>query len=121
MSRRQIQLPGGRAVAYGLDHINGYFGQLWAGPGEQFWLCVNCMTTAGSDEEGPDTPCPTCGGTLFTHDEAEGPIDTTPMMGPNSKSVLLEWFDKHGITKQIPKHDLHAIALDLDLDPNAEV
>lgn len=43
------------------------------------------------------------------------------MIGSNSKSVLLEWFDKHGITKQIPKHDLHAIALDLDLDPNAEV
>ena len=79
------------------------------------------MTTAGSDEEGPDTPCKTCGGTLFTQDEAEGPIDTTPMMGSNSKSVLLEWFEKHGITKQIPKHDLHAIALDLDLDPNAEV
>lgn len=106
-------------MAYGLDWVNGYFGQLWAGPGEQFWLCVNCMTVAGGDEE-PDAPC-TCGGTLFTRDEAEGPIDTTPMIGSNSNYTLLEWFDKHGIGKFIPKHDLHAIAFDIDLDPNAEV
>ena len=115
MSRRQIALPGGRSVAYGLDFVTGYFGQLWAGPGEKFWICVNCMDTAGSDEEGPETPCPTCGGTLFTQDEAEGPIDTTPMVGSVSKATLLEWFEKHGITKFIPKADIHAIALDLDL------
>lgn len=109
-------------MAYGLDWVTGYFGQLWPAPWEQFWICINCYAaTAGSDEEEPNAPCEKCGGTLFTRDEAEGPIDTTPMIGSNSKSVLLEWFDKHGITKFIPEADLNAIVLDLDLDPNAEV
>ena len=117
MSRRQIPLPGGRSVAYGLDSVTGYFGQLWANPGEKIALCVNCWTPRLGES---DEPCE-CGHAIFTMEEPEGPIDSTPIAGVTSKSGLLEWFDKHGITKQIPKHDLHAIALDLDLDPNAEV
>ena len=115
MSRRQIALPGGRSVAYGLDWVTGYFGQLWSAPGEQFWLCINCMTVAEGDGEGDIGECKTCGGNLFTRDEAEGPIDTTPVIGSTSKSTLLEWFDQHGITRFIPEADLNAIVLDLDI------
>lgn len=111
MSRRDIKLPSGRSVSYGLDFVTGYFGQLWPAQGETIWLCVNCLRPYPNHAE---SPCE-CGYSQASEEQPEGPIDTTPMVGSVSKSVLLEWFDKHGITRFIPKADLHAIALDIDI------